>query len=168
MAALFALIVGTHSEFRPIAERVRAVYTVGQPMAIAGTLPPSAAPMQAKIFRHVLARDPVPCLPPAAWGSFVHVGHEYRCAGDEWRRADSPVRQLASVHQIPRSLLAVFANEQQRSRFRYAASEHSPHHYIAALRPRDRVSEFGDHADLSSRACASASTVGKDPDGSGV
>lgn len=151
MAVLFALTVGTHSEFRPIAERLRAVYTFGQPMAIAGTPPSSAASTQARIFRHVLTRDPVPCLPPAAWGPFVHIGHEYRYAGEEWERCGSPVRQLASVRDIPRSLLALFANERHRARFRYAAAEHAPHHYVAALRPRDRVSEFGDQGEMGRR-----------------
>jgi hypothetical protein len=168
MAVLFALIVGTDSEFRCLAERVRAVYTFGQPMAIAGTVPPSAAAMQAKIFRHVLPRDPVPCLPPAAWGPFVHIGHEYRYDGEGWARADSPVGQLASVGQIPRSLIALFANDRQRSRFRYAAAEHAPHHYMDALRSRDVVSEFGDQADLVGPAGAWAQRSATDPGGSGA
>jgi Lipase (class 3) len=160
MAVLFGLIVGTHSQFRPIAERVRAIYTFGQPMTIAGALPRSAAPMQARIFRHVLTRDPVPCLPPAAWGPFAHVGREYRYAGGGWKRAEAPVAQLDSVHQISRSLVALFADDRLRSKFQYAAGEHAPHHYLDALRPCGRVSEFGDQADVVSRARAWTSTVG--------
>ena len=160
MAVLFALIVGTDREFRWLAERLGAVYTFGQPMAIAGAVPPSATAMQATLFRHVLPRDPVPCLPPAAWGPFVHIGHEYRYDGEGWERAGSPVRQLTSVGQIPRSLIALFANDRQRSRFRFSATEHAPHHYVDALRPRDRVSEFGDQAEVVGIARASISTVG--------
>lgn len=144
MALLFALAVCGNSAHRPIADRIRAVYTFGQPMALLKPLPDGVEGVGRKLFRHVITHDPIPTLPAAPWGPFVHVGQEYRYVDDDWRRADSPVKQLASMREIPRSLLAFFATERRRGSFRYSIEEHGPHHYIAALRPADRVTEFGD------------------------
>ncbi|HUK64464.1 MAG TPA: lipase family protein, partial [Dongiaceae bacterium] len=146
MALLFALRVSCDSAHRAIADRLRAVYTFGQPMALAPPLPTGIEGVGRKVFRHVLARDPVPVLPPARWGPFVHVGHEYRYADGDWRPAESPVAQLDSLRELSRSLLAFFASARRRGSSRYAFAEHAPHHYIAALRPHDRVTEFGDGA----------------------
>jgi hypothetical protein len=60
-----------------------------------------------------------------------------------WQRAESPVAQLA-LKEIPRSVLAFFAPEKRRASWRYTVDLHAPHHYIDALRPKDRVTEFGD------------------------
>jgi hypothetical protein len=144
MAVLFALAVCNNRALGPLAEKLRAVYTFGQPMAVAAPLPEEAKQLERKLVRHVSARDPVPALPPARWGPFVHLGQEYRYAGDGWQRARSPVAQLKSLREIPRSAFAFFAGEKHRASSRYALWEHAPHHYVAALRPSDRVSEFGD------------------------
>jgi hypothetical protein len=52
--------------------------------------------------------------------------------------------QLVRTREIPRSLLAFFATEKRRASSRYTIADHGPHHYIAALRPSGRVTEFGD------------------------
>ncbi|MEW6366170.1 MAG: lipase family protein [Acidobacteriota bacterium] len=144
MAALFALSVSANSAHRSLADRSRAVYTFGQPMAVAAPLPQATHEVERKLFRYVIPRDPIPALPPAKWGPFVHFGQEYRYADGEWQRAESPVAQLASLKEIPRSVLAFFAPEKRRSSSRYMVDLHAPHHYIAALRPKDQVTEFGD------------------------
>ncbi|HUK62707.1 MAG TPA: hypothetical protein VLV15_05215, partial [Dongiaceae bacterium] len=146
MALLFALRLSCEAAHRAIADRLRAVYTFGQPMALAPPLPAGIEGLGRKVFRHVMTRDPVPALPPARWGPFVHVGHEYRYADGGWRPAASPVAQLDSLRELSRSLLAFFASEKRRGSSRYTFAEHAPHHYIAALRPHDRVTEFGDGA----------------------
>jgi hypothetical protein len=51
---------------------------------------------------------------------------------------------MASFREIPRSVLAFLAPQRRRAGFRYSVEAHGPQHYIAALRPSDRVSEFGD------------------------
>lgn len=61
-----------------------------------------------------------------------------------WERAAFPVEQLPTMRAIPRSLLSFFATEERRADYRYALGEHGPHQYVSALRPSDRVSEFGD------------------------
>ncbi len=143
MALLFALTVCDKSVHRAIASRLRAVYTFGQPMALAAT--PGLLPaLESRVFRHVTARDPVPALPPAGWGRFSHIGQEYRYAEDEWRRAASPVEQMSHAAAIPASMLNWLAPERRRASSRWTLEEHGPHHYIAALRPLDRITELGD------------------------
>lgn len=144
MALLFALSLAGSAEHGELARRVRAVYTYGQPMALVEPIPELARQVGAKVFRHILVRDPVPALPPAHWGRFAHVGHEYRYAENAWRRAETPVAQLRHVSEIPRFLVGFFATGKRRDAQRYAARDHGPHHYIAALRPAGRVTEFGD------------------------
>ena len=145
MAVLFALTISANSIHRPLADRLRAVYTFGQPMAVAAPLPPATHAVEPKLFRHVLPQDPVPALPPAQWGPFVHFGQEYRYVNGKWQRSESPVAQLA-LKEIPRSVLAFFAPGGRRPSWRYTADVHAPHHYIDALRPKDRVTELGDWA----------------------
>jgi hypothetical protein len=144
MAVLFALAVAGSGRHRAIAERLRAVYTYGQPMAVCAPLPRWVDEVGSRIFRHVRARDPVPALPPAQWGPFVHVGQEFRLRDGGWYRAPSPTEPLERTRDVAQSVLALLAPARQRRSFRYSAAEHRPQHYIAELRPGDRVSELGD------------------------
>jgi hypothetical protein len=144
MAALFALTISANSVHRSLADRLRAVYTFGQPMAVAAPLPQAAHEVEQRLFRHIMPRDPVPALPPVQWGRFVHFGQEYRYVNGGWQSAECPIAQLASLREIPRSVVAFFAPEKRRASSRYTVELHGPHQYIAALRPDDRVTEFGD------------------------
>lgn len=144
MALLFALSVAGDPALRPIADRLRAVYTFGQPMAVGRPPPAWTDEVGRKLFRHVLPRDPVPRLPPAQWGPFAHLGQEFRLEGGAWRRADSPATQMKGMKEAAQSLLAFLSTPKRRQSFRYDLAQHGPHHYLDALRPRDRVSEFGD------------------------
>jgi len=144
MAVLFALSLAGDVEQRAIAQTLRAVYTFGQPLTVGEPLPEAARALARKVFRHVNARDPVPALPPLAWGQFAHFGHEYRFANGEWKASEKPVAQLKGVREIPLSLLAFFATAKHRNASRYSMKEHGPHLYVAALRPKGRVTEFGD------------------------
>jgi hypothetical protein len=146
MAVLFALTLESDGADRAIAERLRAVYTFGQPLVMGEPLPPRAGEVGRILFRHVRLRDPVPALPPATWGKLAHFGHEYRYADGRWEPAAVPTSQLAGMKELPGSLLAFFASEKRRASLRYSIAEHGPHHYIAALRPQGRVTEFGDQA----------------------
>jgi hypothetical protein len=143
MALLFALMVAGSSRHRALASRLRAVYTFGQPMAL-DAAPGLIPALESRVFRHVIPGDPVPALPPAAWGRFTHIGQEYRHALTGWRRAESPVEQLPHARGIPRLVLSSLAPERRRGFSRWSLGEHGPHHYIAALRPGERVTEFGD------------------------
>lgn len=140
LASLFALTLDDPA----ITDRVRAVYTYGQPLATGGPLPAGAAPVAAKFVRHVLPRDPIPALPLASWGRLEHHGAEYRFVEGAWQRSDEATRQMSGLWRVIRSLFALFAGEKRRKRLQYTLTEHGPHRYLAALRPSGRVTEFGD------------------------
>ncbi|HUK62120.1 MAG TPA: lipase family protein, partial [Dongiaceae bacterium] len=144
MAAIFAIVLAGSAEHRAIAGKLRAVYTYGQPACIGAPLPPSARAMGEKLFRHVRIRDPIPVLPPVAWGRFPHAGHEFRFENDEWTESEEPVQQLKGIREIPISLMAFFATGKRRNRARYSLLEHAPHFYIDELRPEGQITEFGD------------------------
>lgn len=148
MAVLFALSQSERAANPELAGRLRAVYTFGGPMTIGEPFPTkTAARVGARLYRHVMPGDPVPALPPAAWGKFAHIGHEYRYSNRHWRLSNGAVAQLTRTGEIPKSLLAMFASEKRRAALRFSSTEHGPHHYLAALRPSGRVTEFGDYAD---------------------
>lgn len=144
MAVLFALSLVDEPEQRELLARLRAVYTFGQPLVGCEPFPPGVATLAQKVYRHVMARDPIPALPPAPWGRLTHLGREYRWEAGEWRRAETPVAQLANLREVPRALLGFFARAERRERLAYAMAEHAPHHYLAALRPPGCVTELGD------------------------
>ena len=136
MAVLFALTTAH--------EQLRGVYTFGQPMVVSGELPASMMALGSNIFRHVLARDPVPALPPASWGAYAHLGNEYRYSSDQWQLATEPTTPMASLREIPRSVIALLTGGSRRHSARYSINAHPPHRYLNALRPDGRLTEFGD------------------------
>jgi hypothetical protein len=127
-----------------IAARLRAIYTFAQPLMIGEPLPGSTARLAQRIFRHVLVRDPIPTLPAASWGRFVHIGREYGWRDGEWRLSAAPVAQARSVLRFSPSILAFFWSARRRAAARYTLADHAPHHYLAALRPKGRITEVGD------------------------
>lgn len=143
MAVLFALSMVGRQPLRAIGDRLRAVYTFGQPMAACTPLPRWTEAVAGTLFRYVIERDLIPALPPASWGPFTHLGREYRYSDGEWRRAGTQIVQLASSREIRRALLALVAPEKHRASLRYSFNDHRPHHYIAALRPKGMVTELG-------------------------
>jgi hypothetical protein len=143
LALLFGLSLGA-PELRAFADRLRAVYTFGQPMTVGEPLPDAARIMSAKIFRHVLARDIIPLLPPAGWGAFAHIGHEYRHENGAWHPQKNAVTQALNVRELPKAMMTVLAPAKRAGTAQYTAAVHPPHHYISALRPAGLVTEFGD------------------------
>jgi predicted lipase len=144
LAVLFALSLCA-PEFRAFADRLRAVYTFGQPMTVGEPLPEPARMMSAKIFRHVLARDIVPLLPPAGWGAFAHIGREYRYESGAWHLQKKALQAL-SAREIPKAMMTALAPVKRAGAAQYTAAVHPPHHYISALRPAGLVTEFGDES----------------------
>ena len=133
MAVLFAL-----TSTRP---ELRATYTFGQPMAVHTPVAADVKHLGRKIFRHVLARDPVPALPPASFGAFAHIGSEHVFSAGRWTRADEPTRALKNVS---RAVLSTVASGLTSAKARYSLEQHGPHRYLDALRPANRITEFGD------------------------
>ncbi|MGO9063485.1 MAG: lipase family protein [Myxococcaceae bacterium] len=144
MAALLALSVAGTASNPAIAEKLRAVYTFGQPMVLVEPLPKLALTVGRRLFRHITTRDIIPALPATTWGKFAHFGQEYRLSKGEWQRSEIPTAPLTNMRQVPRSVLALLSAAKLRDASRYTLAEHGPHNYIAALRPRGKVTEFGD------------------------
>lgn len=143
LAALCALSLSAPGH-RAIGDRLRAVYTFGQPMAIGGPLPEAAAGIAAKIFRYVHPRDIVPLLPPSGWGTFGHVGHEYRYESARWQLQTKAVTHSLNARELPRAMVSALGPNARRNSAPYTIAVHGPHHYISALRPAGLVTEFGD------------------------
>ena len=135
LAVLFGLSIATDRW----SDRLRAIYTFGQPMASRPPLPDNADIITSRIFRHALPLDVVPALPPADYGHFEHCGREYRYLDGTWQMQEKAVQQLVKFRELPRVLL-------KRDSTSYGVRDHGPHHYIAALRPNGLVTEFGDRA----------------------
>ena len=144
MAALFALGLSGDQDHRIVEQKLRAVYTFGQPL-VAGVPPVAlATTVGRKLFRHIHGRDIIASLPPRAWGSLEHFGHEFHYADGQWQRRDGVTAQFAGFREASRAALAMLAPARKRDAQRYTMADHAPHQYIAALRPAGRVSEFGD------------------------
>ncbi len=144
MAVLFSLGLLGSIENRPIADRLRAVYTFGQPLTIGEPLPRIAQEVGRRLYRYVMPRDIVPALPPVGWGRMCHFGNEFRYENGKWRRSEAPVKQLSNAREIPQAFLSFFAPSKRRDAARFSSADHGPHVYIAALRPKGRVTEYGD------------------------
>lgn len=144
LAMLFALRLAGDPAHRAISDKLRAVYTFGQPLTVGGTLPKAVEAVAPRVFRHVTVGDPIPALPPAPWGALQHLGHEYRHLDGGWQQAPLPTAQLDSLREVPRAMLAFLAREKDRDSFRYTMAAHGAHHYLAALRPPERITEYGD------------------------
>jgi hypothetical protein len=74
----------------------------------------------------------------------VHIGQEYRYLGGEWQRSQTAVGQMRSAFGIPPSIAAFFAPDRRRRPGQYTIEQHAPDGYVAALRPSERPTEFGD------------------------
>jgi hypothetical protein len=153
MAALFAtmLVMSEDPERQAIAEKLRGVYTFGQPMVASKAFAEYAAGRLADadvpLLRYVYKRDPVPKLPPGNVGDFAHFGDEYRLRSGGWvPSAPSRPMPLAS------GLLTAFASfgltkflPLRDLPFQYKIEDHFPHHYVTSLIPEGKTDEFGDH-----------------------
>jgi hypothetical protein len=84
-----------------------------------------------------------PRIVPALPGVERTVRH-----GGEDGKGASAARRVsccaATSLKAPAPVLALVVPEKRRASWRYKVDLHAPHHYIAALRPNDRVTEFGD------------------------
>jgi hypothetical protein len=88
--AAFRLAHDDTPEVQALLQKVRGVYTFGQPMIgnekwRSLLAKPRYELLTRGLFRHVYRTDPVPSLPPAEAGTFVHTGVERRSNGDEAR-----------------------------------------------------------------------------------
>src|SRR5262249_54120037 len=114
MAAMFSLMMVTNAVYEPIASRMRAVYTFGQPMIGCPPLPPQCgakSELGRKPFRYIYAQDIVPALPPTASGLFEHFGQEYQFSNGAWNVKIKPMEQVGNLLEIPLAVSAFFGDQ---------------------------------------------------------
>jgi hypothetical protein len=173
MAGLMAVMIRHERKYREVfADRLKAVYTFGQPMI--GN-PDFAEACQSdeflreKVIRYVYDNDIVPHLPPAVSGPFQHFGREYQyriphlrntmmglleylgCAyrhpEGKWEKNVHLTSQAAGVPAILLANLAFVVGKFQLTRSLpavYSVEDHFPRHYISSLIPCGVQNEFGD------------------------
>jgi hypothetical protein len=150
MAALAAVRLRSDHAFEPIAEKLKAVYTFGQPMIGCPDFAKACADdefLAQNVIRYRYKNDVVPSLPPAAAGAFAHFGQEYRYHNGNWRRSEQPTTQVSNLAELaaaPLALMAAPLRLLRRVPFSYSWQDHLPHHYVSALTPPRVTSEFGD------------------------
>jgi len=155
MAAILAVMLVTEPENEErarLAEKLRAVYTFGQPMIGSRELAKACDAdefLREKVIRYVYRRDVVPHLPPTDSGDFAHFGQEYRYEGTwPWILQEQPTEQLARLTGLVEAPIAFLARQVRLFRnvpFHYSLNDHGPQHYVSALTPPGVPSEFGDY-----------------------
>ncbi|MFE1803206.1 lipase family protein [Streptomyces sp. NPDC059517] len=95
MAALMGVMLTMEPRYRRIADKLRAVYTFGQPM-VGGpdfaraceeaTGPYGSRPLRERMLRYIFDRDVVPALPPRPVGPYAPFGREFH-----YRRSRGPM-----------------------------------------------------------------------------
>ena len=150
MAALMGVMLVTDPAYAPLADKLRAVYTYGQPMLGEPRFARACAghPFLCKnVVRYVYQRDVVPELPPTASGDFAHFGPELRFEDGSWKRSARPTRQINNLLELPGAAAAFIAHQLRWFRklpFQHSIYDHMPNHYVSALKPPHVQSEFGD------------------------
>lgn len=149
MASMLAVMLHTEPDFGALAERMRLVCTYGQPMIGGPALARACQDhtfLGSQLVRYVYQKDVVAHLPPRDTGEYGHFGVERRYDGRTWKteQATPQMATVAGLLETPVSFLAERLPVLRRLPRRYSLDDHLPHHYIKALTPRDRPSEFGD------------------------
>jgi hypothetical protein len=151
MAAMMAVMLRTEEAYEPIARKLRAVYTFGQPMIGDPGLATACDGddfLRHNVIRYVYGHDVVPQLPPQVSGPFAHFGHEWHCdRGVLPSQAGNPTAQLGNLAGLAVAPLAFVAKQVRLFRelpFQQSLYDHGPQHYISALTPAGVASEFGD------------------------
>ncbi|WP_157529986.1 lipase family protein [Microtetraspora niveoalba] len=173
MAALMGVMIRRERKYREVfGDRLRAVYTFGQPMIGDHRFAEACDRdefLREHVIRYVYDRDVVPHLPPAASGPFRHFGREYRyeiphlrnlVAGvlrrpeahlpgraGIWRIVEHRSGQLPHLLGVPISAPEFVARVIPVARSLpavHSIDDHLPHRYISALTPPGVQNEFGD------------------------
>ncbi|MFS8201161.1 lipase family protein [Streptomyces sp. CWNU-52B] len=95
MAALMAVMLTHEPRYRSLADKLRAVYTFGQPMVGGPDFaracedavgPRGDRPLRDRMIRYIFDRDVVPALPPRPVGPYAPFGREFH-----YRRSRGPM-----------------------------------------------------------------------------
>ena len=144
MAAMAALLLRTDAKHKRMFDKLRPVYTYGQPMIGDHRLAKRCDQpnvLRDKLIRYVFGRDTAAQLPPSASGDFAHFGREFRHPSNEtvgdWResRNTGQIRNLVGLALLIPSFLARQFRCTRHLRFDASLDDHLPWHYIGTLTP---------------------------------
>lgn len=153
-AAMLAAMLLADTAYKPIVDRLKAVYTYAAPMIASPEFAQACDKvpfLREQVIRYVYANDIVPQVPPKESGPFEHFGKEYQYkpAGRDgsWQHNTTPRKQmnnLVALATTPLTIVAKWFTVTRHIPFHASLNDHLPEYYIDALTP-DRVrSEFGD------------------------
>jgi hypothetical protein len=153
MAALTTVILHTDKQYKDIVDKLKHVYTFGQPMigdrALAAHCGKDTK-IGGSLTRFVFGRDAAPQLPPTASGTFAHFGQQCSHRSNEspggWRETGD-TKQMRNLLElavlVPSFLLRQVKFTRQHVHFGASVDDHLPWHYIATLQPDNVKTEFG-------------------------
>jgi hypothetical protein len=175
MASMMGVMLRHERKFSrdgDLTDRLRAVYTFGQPMLGDQRFARACredAFLRENVIRYVYDSDVVPHLPPKTTGPYRHFGREFRYEvphlrhsvlglsrflGHAYDPRQGALRETGDTGQTASFLggfglaaLAFVGGRVQPLRSLpvvYSFEDHRPQHYIAALTPRGVQNEFGD------------------------
>lgn len=152
MAAVMTVMLLNTPVYSGIAEKIRGVYTFGQPMVaspdFAGFADRLLSDKGVPLVRYVYRDDPVPSLPPAYTGPYRHYGQERRYLSS-WPERPSAATTQSPPYRLDLATSFVAATLRKVAPFRSMPftknlEHHFPLAYITSLNPPDRPTEFGD------------------------
>lgn len=152
MAVIMATMLVMNESYSALAEKLRGVYTFGQPMvgshAFAELAENRLRQADVPLVRFVYDKDPVPELPPKVTGDFAHFGDEYHVTQHERWRPTHDSRQLEMVSGLVTAFASFGLTRFVPLRglpFRRRIEDHFPHHYVSSLIAPGKPDEFGDY-----------------------
>ncbi|NJC74284.1 lipase family protein [Planosporangium thailandense] len=150
MAALRTVRLLSDHAFEPITEKLKAVYTFGQPMLGCPDFAKACEGekfLASNVIRYRYRNDVVPSFPPTMSGEFAHFGQEYRYSDSSWRHSPQPTTQLSNLTELAAAPLALLSGPIKLLRkvpFPASWEDHNPQHYVSKLKPPHVGSEFSD------------------------
>jgi len=144
MAAMAALLLRTDANHKPIFDKLKPVYTYGQPMIGDPRLAKRCDEpdvLKDKLIRYVFGHDTAAQLPPRASGHFAHFGREFRHPSNEttgdWLETRN-TRQMTNLLELALLIPSFLVRQLARTRrlpFDASLDDHLPWHYIGTLTP---------------------------------
>jgi hypothetical protein len=150
LAALAAAMIFEDKDYEIIRDKVRGVYTYGQPRIGNKLFARKCQDACGRLlFRHIHANDIVPMFPPLSTGRFDHFGYELRSSPAGWVFSEQPVRRAYTA--LFSSAVGIMAWVKQQLplvswlRLPFSWDDHAPHNYVNTSHRSLRLhrSEFG-------------------------
>jgi hypothetical protein len=150
LAVLAAAMLHFDPELDDLRQKLRGVYTFGQPMVGYRDFATSCSKQFGnKLFRHVYGNDLVPRQPPRSTGRFVHFGEEYESSEEGWEpRAKAASQAYTFLGSSIVGLLAMATQNLKGIPFPswlhmpFSWSDHEPINYLRTSQIVSHGAEF--------------------------